>query len=118
MVCSDDVVTYSCTVRSTSLLRWIIIAGGSTTEISCFGSSGRCLGGGNGIHAVITSISSDPADPDINNITSTLILEDISTGISIECESPLMTLRRDLQILSELCWRVCICIVLYIKLMS
>jgi len=100
MVCPDDVVTYSCTVHSTSLLRWNIIDGSSTTEISCFGSSRRCLGGGNRIHAIITSISSDPADPDISNITSTLILHGIQTTISIECESPLARLRNDLQVLS------------------
>ena len=101
LVCPEDVVTYSCTVHSTSLLRWNIIAGGSSTEISCFGNSGRCLGGGNGIHAVITSRSSDPADSDIFNITSTLILHEIQTDISIECESPLGQLRNDLRVLSK-----------------
>lgn len=115
MVCPDEVVTFNCTVFLTSLLRWNIDAGGSLTQISCFGSSQTCLGGGNGIHALITSVSSDPVDPDINNITSILILHDIllrdiTTGISIECESQLTESRRVLQVLSELYECVCVCV--------
>jgi len=98
LACPEDFAAFTCTVFRTSLLRWNI--GGSSTQISCFGSSRTCLGGGNGIHALITSVSSDPANPDISNITSTLIIHKVTTDISVECESQLTSSVRDIQILS------------------
>jgi len=112
MVCPEEVVTFNCTVFSTSLLRWSIVARGSRTQISCLGSSQRCLGGGNGIHATIISASSDPVNLDISNITSTLIIYNIATGISVECESQLTSSTKDIQVLSKLyfeCAIACSC---------
>lgn len=102
LVCPEDFAAFNCTAFRSSLLRWNI--GGSTTQISCFGSSQTCLGGGNGIHALITSVSSDPANPDISNITSTLIIHKVTTDISVECESQLTGSVRDIRILSKLCF--------------
>jgi len=97
VICPEEMVTLKCVVFSTNLLRWTVIDANSTTQISCFGNPLMCRGGSSGITTNITFVSSNSRD-----IVSTLAIRNVTTNISIECESELTRSRIDLQIASKL----------------
>lgn len=103
-VCPDDVVNFNCTAFNTTLLGWYITGTNSATQISCSGDSRLCLGGGDdeGIHAVITSVSSGPVHDGIRSITSTLIIHNITAITSVDCVSQSTISRRYIQVLGRL----------------
>ena len=82
-VCPRDSVTLNCSVRETRFLVWSV----DSAQITCLGIANAgdgCLNGGNGAHAIITTVSRDSRN--LANITSLLVLHDIRGHVEVSCE--------------------------------
>ena len=83
IVCPRDSVTLNCSVRETLFLVWSV----NSTQITCLGNANAgdgCLNGGNGLHAIITTVSRDSRS--LANITSLLVINDIRGHVEVSCE--------------------------------
>ena len=83
IVCPRDSVTLNCSVRETLFLVWSV----NSTQITCLGNANAgdgCLNGGEGLHAIITSVSRDSRS--LANITSLLVISNIQGQVIVSCE--------------------------------
>ena len=82
-VCPKDSVALNCSVRETRFLVWSV----NSVQITCLGNGNAgdgCLNGGNGLHAIITTISRDSRS--LANITSLLLINNIQGQVDVSCE--------------------------------